>query len=263
MEDKETLKPFDSHAHLDNAWYDEDRESVIEEAYQQVSGIINPACDMPTAKFALELAHKWTNIYAAVGFHPHEARHFLEKDLIEQAEMAKNSNVVAVGEIGLDYYYDHSPRDVQREVFIRHLDLARQLHLPIIIHDRDAHGDMMEIIKKEGKGLRGVFHCFSGSNEMATELLKMDFYLAFGGSLTFKNAVKTVAVIKNMPMDRVLLETDAPYLAPEPNRGKRNIPSYIQLVAEKVVAEKNLTYVEVIQQTNRNVQELFTRVHKV
>lgn len=263
MEEIEELKPFDSHAHLDNTWYDQDRETMIAEEYQQVSGIINPACDIVTAKFALDIAHKWTNIYSTVGFHPHDAKNFSEEYLLEEAEMTKDAKVVAVGEIGLDYYYDHSPREVQRQVFIRHLDLARQLNLPIVIHDRNAHGDIMDIIKKEGKGLRGVFHCFSGSCEMATELLKKDFYLAFGGSLTFKNAVKTLAVVKTIPLNRILLETDSPYLTPEPNRGKRNLPSYITFVAEKVAAERNITYAEVIRQTNHNVRELFTKVNKI
>lgn len=256
------VKLFDSHAHLDDKKFDVDRESVIQECITELDGVINPGCDLPTSSAAVELASKYANIYAAVGFHPHEAQHMKDKDEEILSKWAKDEKVVAIGEIGLDYYYDHSPREVQKAVFIRQLDLARQLNLPIIIHNRDAHGDLLQIIKNEGKGIKGVFHCYSGSWEMAKEILKMGYYVSFGGSLTFKNAVKTVEVAQKVPLDRVLLETDSPYLTPEPFRGKRNNPCMVKYVAERLVKERGIDFAQISSITTQNVYDLFEKMTK-
>lgn len=251
---------FDSHAHLDDEAFDPDRDRVIKDCATRLSGVINPGSDMISSQKAVKMADENDIIYAAVGFHPHEARLMQPNDEDKLSELAKNKKVVAIGEIGLDYYYDYSPRDVQKEVFIRHLDLARQLSLPVIIHDRDAHGDIVEIIKKEGSGLRGVFHCYSGSWEMAKVLLKMGWYISFGGSLTFKNAVKTVEVAKNIPQDMMLLETDSPYLTPVPYRGKRNNPCMVEYACEKMAEIKGMESAAIAEITTGNVKALFTKI---
>ena len=251
------LKLFDSHAHLDSDSFDEDRDEVIKESLEKLAGFLNPGCDIPTSEFAVNLAGNYDNVYAAVGFHPHEAKEMLSGDEDKLLDFAKNKKVVAIGEIGLDYYYDHSPRDVQKQVFIRHIELARALDLPIIIHDRDAHADTMSIVKEHAKGLKGVFHCYSGSWEMAKEILKLGFYVSFGGSLTFKNAVKTVEVAKNIPIENVILETDSPYLTPVPFRGKRNNPMMVEYVCRKFSEIRDIDYDEVANITTNNVYKLF------
>jgi len=165
--------------------------------------------------------------------------------------------VVAIGEIGLDYYYDLSPRDVQQDVFIRHIDLARQLGKPIIIHDRDAHGDVMNIIKKEAKGIIGVFHCYSGSLEMAKEVLKLGFYVSFAGPVTFAKSTKLKEIAAAVPLDRLLVETDSPYLTPHPHRGRRNEPAHVRLVAEEIARLRGLSFEAVAEATTTNVKQLF------
>ncbi len=254
------MKLFDSHAHLDDDAYAKDRESVIEECAAKLAGVLNPGCDLASSAKAVDFAERYPVMYAAVGFHPHEARLMQPGDEDRLAEWCRKEKVVAIGEIGLDYYYDHSPREVQKEVFVRQLDLARQLDLPVIIHNRDAHKDILDIVKKEGKGLRGVFHCYSGSWEMAQELLKEGWYLSFGGSLTFKNAVKTVEVARNTPLERILLETDAPYLTPVPLRGKRNAPLLVELVCERMALEKHMELEQITGLTTGNVYELFGKI---
>lgn len=254
------LNLFDSHAHLDDEAFESDREEVIEKCLCEIKGVVNPGSDMASSLKAIGLAERYGGIYAAVGFHPHEAKLMQDKDIDTFAKLATNKKVVAIGEIGLDYYYDHSPRDIQKDVFIRQLDLARQLHLPVIIHNRDSHADILEILKKESKGIRGIFHAYSGSWEMAKILLKMDWLIAFGGSLTFKNAVKTVEVAQKIPEDMMLLETDSPYLTPVPFRGKRNDPSMVKLVCEKVAQLKNLPVEYVANVTTNNLRTLFAKI---
>ncbi len=253
-------KLFDSHVHLDDKSYDEDRDQVIAECLAELAGVINPGCDLGSSQVAVDLAERYAGIYAAVGFHPHEARLMQPGDEVKLAEWAKSNKVVAIGEIGLDYYYDHSPRQVQREVFVRQLDLARQLDFPVIIHSRDAHGEMLEIVKKEGLGVRGVFHCYSGSWEMAKELLKLGYYISFGGSLTFKNAVKTLEVARNVPLEKILLETDSPYLTPVPCRGKRNSPLLVKFVAQKLAEERGVDFAAIAGATTTNVCDLFSKI---
>ncbi len=207
---------------------------------------------------SVKLSNEYDFIYAAVGIHPHDAKEAQEKDYDKlRAWLQNESKVVAVGEIGLDYYYDFSPKDVQREVFVRQLQLAQETGLPVIIHNRDSHGDMMDILRQEAKGVKGVLHCYSGSVEMAEELLEMGFYLSFAGPLTYKNAAKLPEVVKAVPLERMLIETDCPYLTPQPHRGKRNEPSYVRFVAEKIAEIKGKTWQEVAETTRKNTALLF------
>ncbi|MEN6413805.1 MAG: TatD family hydrolase [Veillonellales bacterium] len=250
---------FDSHVHLDDEKFNDDREEVIARAKKNgVSWMINPGDSMASSARAIFLAEQHDAIYAAVGVHPHEAEAVEEGDYERLAAWTKQPKVVAIGEIGLDYYYDLSPREVQQRVMIRQLDVARQTGMPVIIHDRDAHGDILEILKKEGKGLQGVFHCFSGSWEMARIVLDLGFYLAVGGSLTFKNAAKLPAVVTAVPLERLLLETDCPYLTPRPYRGRRNEPAYVRLVAEEVARLRHMELSGLAEATTGNVRRLFS-----
>ena len=251
------MRVFDSHAHLNDERYDEDREAVIERTLAELAGMLHPGTQLEDSQAALVLAQRYERIWAAVGFHPHEADAMQSGDEQRLADLAADAKVVAIGEIGLDYFYDFSPRETQKAVLIRQLDLAKQLALPVIIHDRDAHGDVMQIIQQEGKGIRGVFHCFSGSWEMAKELLKKDFYLSFGGPLTFTKAAKLQDIAQKAPLDHILLETDSPYLTPHPLRGKRNEPANVKLVAEVMATLRGITVDEVATATNRNVETLF------
>lgn len=252
---------FDSHAHLDDERFDDDREEVIARALAGgLCGMINPGACMESSARAVSLAQAQPAVYAAVGIHPHDAAAAKEEDYLQLARWAQLPKVVAIGEIGLDYHYDLSPRPVQQEVFVRHLDLARQCGLPVILHDREAHGDMLRLVKREGKGLRGVFHCFSGSAEMAREVLELGFYLSVGGTLTFRKAAKLPQIVREMPLERLLLETDSPYLTPEPYRGRRNEPVHVRLVAEKVAQLRGLSWEEVARQTTANVRRCFSRI---
>ena len=219
--------------------------------------IINIGADMESSARSVALASQHESIYAAVGVHPHEAEKVVAADYDQLAEWTRLDKVVAIGEIGLDYYYDLSPRDLQKEVFIRQLDVARQMHMPIVIHDRDAHGDTMAILKREGKGLIGVVHCFAGSLEMANELIKMGWYIGCDGPVTFKNAAKLPEIMTKIPLERLLIETDSPYLTPVPLRGKRNEPAYVRFVAEHIAALRGISGEELAKVTTKNVCDLF------
>ncbi|BBB90324.1 MAG TPA: TatD family hydrolase [Methylomusa anaerophila] len=249
---------FDSHAHVTDKRFDSDRAEVISRAREAgCVGILNAGACMESSAQAVALAEEYDIVYASVGIHPHDAKDAGPADYEKMAEWAARPKVVAVGEIGLDYYYDFSPRDVQQQVFIRHLDLARQLKLPIIIHDRDAHGDLLSIVKKEAQGLTGVFHCFSGSVEMAREVVKLGFYVSFAGPVTFANAVKTKEVAAAVPLERLLVETDCPYLTPQPYRGRRNEPAYVRYVAEEVARLRGLELEALATAATANVKQLF------
>jgi len=250
---------FDTHAHYDDEKFAEDRYAVIENAHQSgVSYIINAATNIKSCEDSLALAHRYEYMYAAVGIHPHEVGDIDDDTLDKVALFAKDDKVVAIGEIGLDYYYDTAPREIQRHWFAQQIDLARELKMPIIVHDREAHQDSMEIIKQhKANEVGGVFHCYSGSVEMAKELLNHNFYISVGGSLTFKNAKKLVEVVKWIPMDKLLIETDCPYLTPEPHRGKRNDSSYVKFVAEKVAEIKEISFEKVAEITLNNAKKLF------
>lgn len=250
---------FDSHAHIDDKRFDADREDTIARAAAHgVTGIINIGADMASSARSVELASQHTGIYAAVGIHPHDAKDAKDTDYDQLAQwVAAHPKVVAIGEIGLDYYYDWSPRDIQQAVFIRHIDVARQLRKPIIIHDRDAHGDLLAIVKKEAQGLKGVFHCFSGSLEMAREVIKLGFYVSIAGPVTFDKSDKLKEVAAAVPLDRLLVETDSPYLTPHPHRGRRNEPAHVRLVAEEVARLRGVTLAEIAEATTANVKTLF------
>lgn len=250
---------FDTHAHFDDERFDDDRDEVIRKAHESgVSYILNASSDMDSSRKSMALADKYDFIYAAVGVHPHSAGEMKEDDLEILAGYASHPKVVAIGEIGLDYYYDNSPRDVQKYWFARQIGLAREVGLPVVIHDRDAHEDTLAIIKAEGASeVGGVFHCYTGSVEMAKEVLKNNFYIALGGAVTFKNARKLLDVAKFVPEDRLLIETDCPYMTPEPYRGKRNDSGYVRLVAEKIAELRGVTFEEIAQITAQNARRLF------
>lgn len=249
---------FDSHAHIDDEKFDIDREQVIQRARENgVTGIINVGACMASSARSIALAEKYESIYAAVGIHPHDAQNALDVDYDQLTQWATLDKVVAIGEIGLDYYYDFSPRDVQRSVFIRQLDVARQTDKPFIIHDRDAHGDVLDILKKEAKGLNGVLHCFSGSLEMAHDVIKMGYYISIAGPVTFKNAAKLPEIVAKIPLERLLVETDSPYLTPQPYRGKRNEPAYVKLVAQQVASLRGMELDDLAKATSANVRNLF------
>ena len=249
---------FDSHAHLDDEKFDEDREQVIARIFESgVAGFVNVGACMASSARSVTLATQYEKIYAAVGIHPHDAENALEKDYEQLAIWSKLPKVVGIGEIGLDYYYDLSPRDVQRKVFIRQIDVARQMNMPIIIHDRDAHADILDVIKKEAKGVRGILHCFSGSLEMAKEIIKLGFYISIAGPVTFKNAAKLPEIVANVPLERLLIETDSPYLTPHPHRGKRNEPTYVRLVAEQVASLRGMELSALAEATYNNAKDIF------
>ncbi|MCG3084123.1 TatD family hydrolase [Anoxybacillus sp. LAT_35] len=250
---------FDTHAHLNATQFNEDVEQVIERARAEgVSHIVVVGFDRPTIERAMELAEQYSFIYAAVGWHPVDAIHMTDEDLSMIERLAAHPKVVALGEMGLDYYWDQSPKDVQKEVFRKQIRLAKKVKLPIIIHNRDATADIVDILREENAGeVGGVMHCFSGSIEVARQCMDMNFYISFGGPVTFKNAKKPKEVAKEIPLDRLLIETDCPYLTPHPFRGKRNEPSYVKYVAEAIAELKGLSFEEVAQKTSDNAKRLF------
>lgn len=250
---------FDSHAHYDDQRFDVDREILLEGMQQKgVSYILNAASNIASSLECINLSKQYEYIYASVGVHPHDVKDITEECMELLEELACQEKVVAIGEIGLDYYYDHSPREVQKYWFRRQIRLAKNVNLPIIIHNRDAHRDTMEIIVSEDiRSVGGVFHCYSGSWEMAQQILELGMYISIGGPVTFKNASKSVQVVKNIPMDRLLIETDAPYLTPVPHRGKRNDSTYLRFTAEKIAKIKGMTVEDVARQTMENTKKLF------
>ena len=247
---------FDTHAHYDDERFDEDRDELLSSLFESsVSHIVNCGCDLKSSLTTIALAEKYENLYAAVGVHAHEASEYTAEDLAKIAALYEHKKVVAVGEIGLDYYYDFSPRERQIEVFRRQIKLANELDLPVIIHDREAHEDTLNILKELRP--KGVVHCFSGSVEMAREILKLGLYIGLGGAVTFKNAVKPVEVAKEVPLDRLLLETDAPYMTPVPFRGKRCDSAHIAYTAERIAEVKGMDVQELIDVCNENAGRLF------
>ncbi len=249
---------FDTHAHYDAEQFDEDRETVLASLPQSDVGlVVNPGCDLATSRVAVSLAEKYDYIYAAVGIHPEECGGTTPEDLEQIRELARHPRVVAIGEIGLDYYWEENPpKEEQQAVFRRQLELAQELNLPVIIHDREAHGDSMDIIR-EYPEVRGVFHCFSGSPEMAQELLKRGWYLGFDGPITYKNARRAPEVAAITPLDRIVIETDSPYLSPVPNRGKRNDSRNLPYVVEKLAEWKGVTPEEMERITWENGRKLY------
>ncbi|MDF2720952.1 MAG: YabD [Paenibacillus sp.] len=249
----------DSHTHLNAKQFDEDREQVIKRARDNgVSRIINIGFNRETIPTSIELTEQYDFIYSTVGWHPQDAVTMTADDLDWIEQLCAKPKVVAIGEIGLDYYWDTSPKDVQHRVFREQIRLARRLGLPISIHNRDAHHDVVQLLKEEkAYDIGGVMHCFSGSWETAKLCLDMNFYISFGGPITFKNAKQPKEVLAQVPMDRLLIETDAPYLTPHPYRGKRNESSYVKLVAESAAELKGVTFEEIAQVTSDNATKLF------
>ncbi len=249
-------KIFDSHAHYDDEKFDTDRHSVLDGLFSdKVCGIINCGCDYNTSVKSVELSKRYNGIYAAVGIHPHETEETSETDYLKTIDLLKDKKVVAIGEIGLDYHYDFSPRGKQIEFFERQVILSKELDLPIIVHDREAHEDTYKILKKYRP--KGVVHCFSGSVELAKETIKIGMYIGLGGAVTFKNAVKPIEVADYVPMDKILLETDAPYMSPVPMRGKRCTSDFIEYSAEKIAEIKKIDVDELIKQSRENTLNLF------
>ena len=254
------MKPkiFDSHAHYDSQQFDEDREELLLSMEANgVGTIVNAGASWDSVTEVVELAQKYPFMYAAVGVHPDEVGALDDERFEYMKAQCKKDKVVAVGEIGLDYYWDNEAHDVQKKWFIKQLELARELDLPVIIHSRDAAADTLEIMKEYGQGLRGVIHCFSYSIELAREYVKMGYHIGIGGVVTFKNGRKLKEIAAEIPLKRILLETDCPYLAPVPFRGKRNDSHYISYVAQEIAELKGISYEEVVAQTEKNGKELF------
>lgn len=251
---------IDSHVHLDDSRFDLDRDNLIRTLKDnKVELVINIGADEDSSERSVELAHRYENIYAVVGVHPHSAKDLEGRDLSSIIKMLENDKVVAIGEIGLDYYYDNSPRDIQKKWFKEQINLALRLNKPVVIHSRDADKDTFDIIKSgvEEGGLTGVMHCYSGSVELAKEYLKLGFYISLGGPVTFKNARVPKEVAKEVALDRLLIETDCPYLSPEPYRGKRNEPMFVSYVAEEIAKIKGISIEEVAEVTTKNAKKLF------
>lgn len=249
---------FDTHAHYDSSAFNPDREAVLAALPEAgVALVVDPGCDLPTSWAALALAEQFPHVYAAVGIHPEDCAGYTDADLDALRQLCRHDKAVAIGEIGLDYYWaENPPREFQQQVFRRQLELALELDMPVIIHDREAHGDCLAIVK-EYPGLRGVFHCFSGSPEMAAELLKRGWYLGFDGPITYKNAKRAPEVAAMTPLDRILVETDSPYMTPVPFRGKRNDSRYLPYVLEKLAEWKGVTTEEMTDITFANGKRLF------
>jgi TatD DNase family protein len=252
---------IDSHAHIQGKEYAGDTEAVItraREAGVEVIIAVGGAGDMSSNTEAIALASSYANVYATVGMHPHDAKDVGDEELRKLKELTARPKVVAVGETGLDYYYSHSPHDVQRRVFAQFIHMARETGLPLVVHERDASKDAAELLHSEGVGnIRGVIHCFTGNYEAACTYLDFGFYLSFTGIITFKNAEALRDVVRKVPLDRMLVETDSPYLTPMPHRGKRNEPAYVRFVAETIAKIKGVTVDEVAKITSDNTIALF------
>ncbi|MGA9289544.1 MAG: TatD family hydrolase [Anaerobacillus sp.] len=250
---------FDTHTHLNVEQFSEDQKEVIERAQAAgVAKMVVVGFDRETIEQAMILVEEYDFLYAAVGWHPVDAIDMKEEDLEWIEELAGHPKVVAIGEMGLDYHWDKSPHDIQIDVFRKQIQLAKKVNLPIIIHNREATRDVIDLLKEENAAeVGGIMHCFAGTVEEANECLDMNFYISLGGPVTFKNAKLPKEVAKEVPIDRLLIETDCPFLAPHPNRGKRNEPSYVKLVAEQIADLKEMNYEELAKETTKNAMKLF------
>ena len=248
---------FDSHAHYDDERFDQDRECVIKEIKESgVVGVLNCGSSVEGMRKSVKLARKYDFFYAAVGIHPENADECNNDILKEIEEYTQDDKVKAIGEIGLDYYWEENPpKDIQRKVFREHMELADKLNMPVVIHDREAHKDTLEIMK-EFPNVTGVVHCFSGSVEFAKECVKIGYYIGVTGVVTFKNSKKLKDVVKAIPMDRLLVETDCPYMAPAPFRGKRNKSDYIKYIIEEISSIKEINSDEVERKTKKNIEDM-------
>lgn len=249
---------FDTHAHYDDEAFDEDRDNLIKELHENgVIGILDCASSYESIAKVCKIVSKWDFIYGACGIHPENANDYsddVEKEIKEI--ISSNEKIIAVGEIGLDYYWDENPdKEIQKEIFRRQMKIAEEFNVPVVIHDRDAHKDTLDIMKEFPK-VRGIVHCFSGSVEFAKECLKLGYYIGVTGVVTFKNAKKVVEVVKEVPTDRLLVETDCPYMTPEPNRGKRNKSDYIEFIIDKIAEIKGIDGKQLNIQFNENFKRL-------
>lgn len=249
---------FDTHAHFDDEQFDADRDEVLKSLKSYgIGNIVNIGSSMKTSRTSIALAEKYDFVYAAVGVHPSETGELCETDIDELKRLAANPKVRAIGEIGLDYYYpDDVEPSIQKKWFVRQLELAKELNMPVVIHDRESKGECLEILK-EHKISNGVVHCFSGSAETAREILKLGMMISFTGVLTFKNAKKAIAACAAVPLDRLMIETDCPYMSPEPHRGRRNFSGYVEFVARKMAEIKGVSYDELVNITERNAKRFY------
>lgn len=246
----------DTHCHLHLSQFDPDRDEVVARAEANgVTGIIEVGLDLESNRKAIALATRYPQVYAAVGIHPHEAGEVTQETWEELRSLASQPDVVAIGETGLDYYRDYSPRKKQKEALKRQLSLARGLKKPVILHNREAHDDLLCIVEEDGEGVTGVFHCFSGDLAMAERCLEMGFYISIAGPVTYRNAHRLRELARTLPLEKLLLETDSPFLSPY--RGRRNEPAYVKLVAQKVAEIRGASFEELAQATAENATRLF------
>lgn len=250
---------FDTHAHYDDEQFDIDRDSLLMSMKENGIGtIVNIGANLASSKTTLELAHKYDFIYGAVGVHPSDSAELSDDNFDRIRQMCADEKCVAIGEIGLDYYWPEPDHEIQKKWFVRQLDLAREVKLPVVIHSRDAAADTVEVLKDNNAGdIGGVVHCFSYSKEVAIECVKMGFYIGVGGVLTFKNGKKMKEVVSEIPIEKIILETDCPYLAPEPNRGKRNSSLNLPYVVKAMAEIKGISEEEVIDITERNARDMY------
>ena len=248
---------FETHAHYDDPAFDRDRDRLLALLKDEgIAPIVNIGASIESTKSTVELAHRYDHVYAAIGVHPSDCGDLTEKDIEWLKDLSSDEKVVAIGEIGLDYHYDEPDREIQKKWFIRQLELAGDTSLPIVVHSRDAAQDTYEIIK-DFRGLRGVIHCFSYSAELAREYVKMGYYIGVGGVVTFKNGRKLHEVVREIPLESIVVETDAPYLSPEPYRGRRNSSAFIPYIIERIADLKNVSYETVESAVYENAADLY------
>lgn len=261
MAGENTLGLIDSHAHIQMKEFAADLPAVVSRAREagvEKIVVVGGAGDLSSNDAALELARSHDGLFATVGMHPHDAKEVSEEELKRLKQLAADPKTVAVGETGLDFYYNHSPREVQIDLFSRFIQMARETGLPLVVHDREAHREIADCLRGQGGGeVRGVIHCFTGDYEAAREFLDLGFYISFSGILTFKNADLLREVARRLPLEKILVETDSPYLAPVPHRGRRNEPAFVRLVAEALARLKGLSLEEVARATGQNTRRLF------
>lgn len=247
------MKPFDTHAHLYDKAFDRDRDEVLTRTLEAVDYVVIPSENYETSQKAVRLAETCGPVYGSVGIHPHETKYASEEILQKIGDLAQLPKVKAIGEIGLDYHFFYSDKETQQKWFARQIELARDLDLPFLIHDREAHGDTLSILKKhKNSRMRGIMHCFSGSVETAEELMKLGFYISFAGPLVFPNSRRLKEAAREIPLDRLLIETDSPYLTPPPHRGERNEPANVIYVAEEIARLKGIPVETVVEETRKN-----------
>ena len=248
----------DTHAHLNDEQFNEDRNVVIQRAKEAgIDTIINIGYNKETILSTLDLINQYDFIFGAIGWHPNHAHEMTDEDLDWIEKLTDHPKILAIGEIGLDYYWDYAPKEIQQMVFRKQIQMAKRVQLPIIIHDRDAHSDICTILKEEGaKEVGGIMHSFSGSLEMAKECIELGFYISFSGPVTFKNAKKPKETAKEIPLERILVETDSPYLTPEPFRGKRNESAYVRYVAQKIAELREMDFEKFQEITSENARRI-------